>query len=78
MRLSFFLALAMMLLTGCGEASDTGASPETTAEASAERESPAEKAKPREAVKTAFKSRPVPVSIDVVTLGSIDATYLLL
>ena len=46
MRLLFFLALAMMLLTGCGEASDTGASPETTAEASAERESPAEKAKP--------------------------------
>jgi len=26
-------------------------------------------------LKTAFKSRPVPVSIDVVTLGSIDATY---
>ncbi|MBT6793460.1 MAG: hypothetical protein HOA39_13550, partial [Gammaproteobacteria bacterium] len=52
MRLLSFLALAMMLLTGCGEASDTGGSSEATADVSAERESPAEKAKAREAVNT--------------------------
>ena len=75
MQILLFLALAMMLLTSCGEASDIGASPESTADAGTERQSPAEKAKAREAVKTAFKSRPVPVSVDVVTLGSIDATY---
>lgn len=70
-----FLALALIFLTGCGEASDTGEATGINADASAERKSPAEKAEAREAVKTAFKSRPVPVSVDTVSLGSIDATY---
>ena len=75
MRRLFSLALALMFLSGCNDTSKPAADSDTKTDTSSERKSPAEKAEAREAVKTAFKSRPVPVSIGAVSLGSIDATY---
>ena len=75
MRNLFSLAIVLLVLSGCSGEADTDASTGSNAEVGGERKSPAEKTRDRDAVKTAFKSRPVPVSIDDVVLGAIDATY---